>query len=160
MKYIDEKPVEVLCIDKVEKGIIKFSRGTVWNLYFKCRDIEFSTSSDKSLFNCLCELRNYLSGKKACILCNGARIDAHSSAVSMQMYDGKGMYITQMNMQPRVEDIVDIFDETTIDKIGSVKEQEEYHIKWVESLIESLNADDMLVPSREAIQEAKMNPNG
>jgi len=135
---MERKNVKILRDGHTEEGIIEFhkevSEEIIWHLNFISGGIKFSTSNEISLFDCLCALRTFLAERNACILCNGARIDAYPSRMSIQMGGGRKLYVLRIGEQAVLKDMVDIFDETTIDKIGSVAEQKDFYRKWLSSL--------------------------
>jgi len=84
------------------------------------------------LFECLIALRRELEKAGDRILCNGARVDAYPSGMSRSMGGARKVYITELG-KPGTE-LVKIFDQADLEKVGSVEEQQTYHQLWVDSL--------------------------
>jgi hypothetical protein len=85
-------------------------------------------------FECLCQIREHLRVYDTILLCNGARRDAYPSRMSREMGGGFRIYVETMGQPSRQEDLVRLFDEAPLDKIGSVEEQLNSHRAWIRSL--------------------------
>ncbi|MDG3007307.1 hypothetical protein [Paludisphaera mucosa] len=105
-----------------------------WSLEFENDVLGRIALAGPDLFECLCQLRHWLASKDFRILVNGARIDAWPSSMARQMGGARKLYVTRIGSRAVFEDLVPIFGETTADKLGTVKEQADYHKQWLESL--------------------------
>ena len=85
------------------------------------------------LFECLVKIRSNLEEERAKVLCNGARLDAYPSRMAREMGGGKKVYLMKMGEKARPEDLVNTFDEAPIEKIGSVADQQDYFLRWLQS---------------------------
>ena len=112
---------------------VKFATAPPWFIELFLAELETTKFEGDDLFDCLCLLRSKLDVLGIKILCNGARIDAYPSPM-LQSSGARKVYITTMGKQALRENLVDIFDETTAEKVGTVEEQEHYHDKWFDSL--------------------------
>jgi hypothetical protein len=112
---------------------VKFATAPPWFIELSLVELETTNFEGDDLFDCLCSLRSKLDVLGIKILCNGARIDAYPSPM-LQSSGARKVYVTTMGKQALRENLVDIFDETTADKVGTVEEQEDYHNKWFDSL--------------------------
>lgn len=86
------------------------------------------------LFESMKSLRRHLEQREMLLLCNGARVDSYPSQMSRQMGHARRVYLATMGQQTRREDLVDIFGEAPVEKIGSVDAQRAYHDDWLRSL--------------------------
>ena len=68
------------------------------------------------------------------ILCNGARKDAYPSRMSRQMGGGRKVYLFKNGIPAQREDLVDIFEPTEYEHIGTVAEQLAAYQTWLRSL--------------------------
>lgn len=68
------------------------------------------------------------------MLCNGARKDAYPSRMSRQMGGGRKLYLFKNGLQARREDLVDIFESTEYEQVGTVAEQRVAYEAWLRSL--------------------------
>jgi hypothetical protein len=85
------------------------------------------------LFECLVKIRSDLERDGAKVLCNGARLDAYPSRMAREMGGGRKIYLMRMGEKARPEDLVNTFDEAPIEKIGSVADQRDYFLRWLQS---------------------------
>jgi len=105
-----------------------------WKLEFANDALGQTTFSASDLFECLCQLRLWLAARGYQILCNGARIDTWASSMSRGMGGAKKVYVTRMGYPALYVDLLSTFGDASLDKLGTVEEQAEYHRKWLESL--------------------------
>jgi hypothetical protein len=84
-------------------------------------------------FECLIKLREIFEKRKWILLCNGSRYDVFPSGMARDMGKGLKAYKLEMGKPAKIEDLVNIFEEAEIEKIGTIEEQKEYYKKWVES---------------------------
>lgn len=97
---------------------------------FMYNDVDIHTKHEFP-FYALQELRSKLEEHGIKIICEGSRYDVYPSGMSVI---GFMAYETRMN--EKATKMVYILDKTDkIEKIGTVKEQENYHKKWLESVI-------------------------
>lgn len=82
------------------------------------------------LFECLVQLRLFLEAQSIYVLCNGSRIDVYPSRLIRQMTNGRMAYILKSNTPVSSEFLVNIFDKTDANKVGTVKEQIEFYKNW------------------------------
>lgn len=81
-----------------------------------------------SQFRMLLELKNYR------LLCNAARVDAFPSRMALEMGGGRKLYLQKLGVPAKREDLVDVFGAATIEQVGTILEQNNYHEKWIMSL--------------------------
>jgi hypothetical protein len=105
-----------------------------WTLEFANDVLGHATFSGPDLFECLSQLRQWLGARGYQILCYGARIDAWASSMSRQMGGARKVYVTRMGLSATRADLLPTFGEASLDRLGTVEEQAEYHKKWLESL--------------------------
>jgi len=67
------------------------------------------------------------------LCCNGARVDAHPSAMAISMGGGGKVYLLKKGRKVKRRDLVDIFGSAPEDKIGTVAEQDQFYNDWLES---------------------------
>ena len=113
--------------------IVKFSNSPPWFIEASLEELNISKIEGSDLFDCLLSLRSRLDILGIKILCNGARIDAYPSPM-LQSSGARKVYITEIGKQAIRENLVNIFDESDADKVGTVDQQINYHNKWIDSL--------------------------
>ncbi len=86
------------------------------------------------VFDALVSLRRELEEMGAQLLCTGARPDVFPSGMSRAMGGGIKAYVNRMGLPARNTDLVNIFDSAESEIVGSVAEQIEFHMQWIESL--------------------------
>lgn len=65
------------------------------------------------------------------LCCNGARVDAYVSPMSISMTNGGFVYILPRWRQPRLRrDMVEIFAYAPPVKVGTISEQDEFFDRW------------------------------
>ncbi|MBV1830450.1 hypothetical protein HNW77_06490 [Komagataeibacter sp. AV436] len=69
-----------------------------------------------------------------CFLCIGARPDVMASGMSRNMSGGRKVYVVRHGEQADRENIVDIFDYAPPDRIGTVKQQQDFATRWLASI--------------------------
>ena len=134
----DENNMEILEINIINNGKIEKNKLFLSeiedeiNLKIEIeRTIYFSKSGN--IFDSIVELRKKLELKNIYLLCNASVINVYPSLMQKE-FGGTKAYKLQMGKQATLNDVVDIFDYGSELKIGSVKEQEEFHENWIESL--------------------------
>jgi hypothetical protein len=68
------------------------------------------------------------------ILCNGARIDAYPSRMSRQMGEGSKVYLFKTGTPALSKDLVNIFESTEFQHVGTVHAQRVAYDAWLRSL--------------------------
>jgi hypothetical protein len=56
--------------------------------------------------------------------------------MARQMGGARKVYITQLGRPTAWADLVPTFAATTVNALGTVEEQDEYHARWLESLLQ------------------------
>lgn len=87
----------------------------------------------ENFFQALIEIRLVLEKKNIFIQCNGASKCLYPSPMQLSMGVGRRAYINALGKQAKNEDIVDIFDKNDDLEFVSIKEQEEFHQRWIQS---------------------------
>jgi hypothetical protein len=105
-----------------------------WALEFENEALGRATFAGPDLFECLCELRQWLAANGFQILCNGACIDTWASSMSRGMGGARKIYVTRMGQPTTRLDLVPIFGEAITGRLATVEEQAAYHKQWLESL--------------------------
>lgn len=68
------------------------------------------------------------------LACQGSRRDVRASPMMIESTGGRRAYRIRMGVPARREDVVGLFDETSVGELASVEEQARYHRAWLESL--------------------------
>jgi hypothetical protein len=113
---------------------LSYSCSPPWRIQLEYDELGNSIFEGEDLFLCLRELRKSLEEKQCRILCNGSRVDAYPSPMSRQMSGGRKVYILRKGQQTSLEDLVDIFASSDANSAGTVEEQQEFYLEWLESL--------------------------
>lgn len=95
-------------------------------------DLEY-TGAD--FWECLTNLRTKLDGLELVPLCNGARIDAHMFLDEIEMFEGTRCRILMHGKIPHNREGIEIFDGADPSLVGSIQEQQDFYLSWLESLI-------------------------
>lgn len=95
---------------------------------------ELLTGQAEDCFAALQAIRRQAEGRNWKICCKGSRRNVWPSGMSRQMGGGIKAYVLEMGRQARLDSLVDIFDEDSLDSYSSVAEQEAYAREWFESL--------------------------
>ncbi|WP_434362360.1 hypothetical protein NF212_19020 [Parasalinivibrio latis] len=132
---LEEKLIKTCDTEGVEGDIkIFFEPSSSATIYLLDRDGQKREFTGEDLFKSLKLLRVYFEGLNVKLLCNGSRIDVCPSGMSRSMGRGRKAYLLQLGSQARMENLVDIFDYTPIDTVGTVVEQEQHFDRWAKSL--------------------------
>jgi hypothetical protein len=112
----------------------------------------------QTMFDALCELRSsFIEPPGWRILCNGARVDAWPSGMSMDFSGGMLLTVLTRGRVRSTADLAFIFDPAPATAVGTVEQQQRY----VSVLFECIDAGiDPAVPSAAAIEEARGIPSG
>jgi hypothetical protein len=86
------------------------------------------------MFDAVLAIRHRLEAEGLLLLCNGARIDAYPSSMSRQMSSGRKLYVHELGVPGHPSTVVDIFDEAPADRIGTIAQQDEYMVRWRNSI--------------------------
>ena len=119
---------------EVKECTIELSQSPPWKLVFSGMSLGRREFSGDDLFNALIALRIELEGMGVQLLCSGARIDVFPSAMSRQMGGARKAYVTRLKRPGLPADLVDIFDYSAPESVGSVAQQKAFHDKWFASL--------------------------
>jgi hypothetical protein len=92
-------------------------------------------STERDLFACMQKIRVDLEANGDRLLCNGARQDVYPSGMSRDMSGGLVAYVLTIGKRTTREDLVRITDFAPLEKTASVQEQEEFHKRWVASIV-------------------------
>ena len=112
---------------------VTFPNEQPWFIELSLDGVQTTKFEGSDLFDCLCALRSKMDALGIKTLCNGARMDAFPSPM-LQSSGARKVYITEIGKQALRENLVNIFEEATVEKVGTVEEQFEYHNKWIDSL--------------------------
>ena len=118
----------------VSQCTLTFSSRPPWIIEFNNPEIGHYDSTGDDLFEALLGIRIKLEQKGWFITCYGSQIDTYPSRMSRQMSGGRKLYVMKLGEPAKEESLVDIFETTSADKIGTVEEQQKYYIKWLNSL--------------------------
>ncbi|MCK9195169.1 MAG: hypothetical protein M0P19_14995 [Nevskia sp.] len=87
-----------------------------------------------NLFSALLEFRRRIEWEGYMLLCNVARKDAYPSRMALQMGGGRKVYLLKHGKQAKQEDLVDAFEEASIEQVCTVAEQQAAYEAWFMSL--------------------------
>ena len=118
----------------IEECSVEIVQDPKWKLVFFGAGIERREFSNGDLFDAFTSLRKVLEESGVQILCAGARPDVFPSGMSRDMGGGRKAYITKLSSPALRTDLVDIFDHSEPQSVGSVSAQQAFHEKWVASL--------------------------
>lgn len=90
-----------------------------------------------TLFECFIQLRLTLEPEGIRFLCNGARLDAYPSAMSLSMGSGWLVYQHREGQTGSVAGGLNLLDPSPIECVGTVEEQREWHKRWIQSIQKS-----------------------
>jgi hypothetical protein len=134
------KTLQILLTDgSIESGTVTASGIQPCQLSYvgiEMGELEFS---DVDYWGALRELRLYLEARGARALCNGARTDVSPSGLTRSMTGGLSAYITRMNAPSSQEDRVNIFDYAQPELVGTVQQQENFHLEWFRGSFPNFN---------------------
>ncbi|QTD46038.1 hypothetical protein [Ottowia testudinis] len=114
--------------------LLEYSSGNLVEMAFSSALLEaFSVTAD-DLFEALSLIRLEMENHGYLILCNGARKDAYPSRMSRQAGGGRKLYLFKNGIPARREDLVDLFESTEYERVGTVAEQRVAYEAWLRSL--------------------------
>lgn len=123
-----KKNVELFINGKQDTAQLIIDSNTIKLIYLKQEWI----GSDSIPFIALNKLRLQLENANILLLVNGSRIDVFPSGMQMSM-QMTGAYINVMGETGG--EVVDIFDDCSdLDFISTVRNQEQFHKDWIESI--------------------------
>lgn len=101
--------------------------------------IEFSMNdislikTDKTYFEALIQLRMDLEKLDIKLLCKGCAKNVYPSGMILNMGEGRKAYTLIKNQQAKMDSLVDIFDECSIDEYAIITEQKCFYEDWFNS---------------------------
>jgi hypothetical protein len=104
-----------------------------WKLVASGMHLHNHEFQGQDLFEALVALRTELEKNNARLLCSGARVAVFPSGMSKSMGGGRKAYITTLGAS--ATEMVDIFDPTEFELTGTVSQQQEFHNRWIQSLV-------------------------
>jgi hypothetical protein len=119
---------------EVEQCEIDYRKGVLCDITFQASFCESVVFSGDNLFSALCSLREYLELDGWYLLCNGARLNAYPSGMSLQMSRGRKVYLLEMGRQSRRDSLIDIFGAAELAEVATVAEQRLFFEQWLKSL--------------------------
>ena len=93
-----------------------------------------SRISDSGFFDALCEIRKMLDKDGLRPICFGACENVYPSPMIASMGDGELAYRLELGKPALKADLVNIFDCDELVQPSSVKAQEEFYERWIQSL--------------------------
>jgi hypothetical protein len=132
-----EKKFEIKCLYIhrmiAAEIIVRTEQAGTVSLLYNDEDNVTLIFNDAHLFTSFCRLRRKLLTEGKILLCKGARIDVHPTGSQL-----KWIYAYELQIGERItqsENKVVLFDdELDVSKIATVEEQEEFYIKWLNSI--------------------------
>jgi hypothetical protein len=113
----------------------------VEHTYYDSCTIEFTatvtsaiTCKAKSFVECLMCLRTELEKIDYDVICNGCRIDTHVFSKDIEVIRGAQFYVLEHGKIPQKGNRVYIFDDTNLNLVNSVENQENFYQSWLESI--------------------------
>jgi hypothetical protein len=85
-------------------------------------------------FAALVRLRYFLEERECRILCQGARKEAHPSAMQRDTAEGLAAYILHLGRPGRTDDVVNTFAEVPAEQVGTIEQQRAFYQQWLQSL--------------------------
>lgn len=90
---------------------------------------------DDNLFDLIAELRRFLESKGWRLLINASRPDVNvSNAYRNTNGGGRQAYLLKMGESASDKDLLDMFEAVRFELTATAPEQEEFYLKWIESL--------------------------
>ena len=114
-------------------GLLTWSDHEPWRVGWQHMCLGEQSFEAQDLFAALQSIRHYLAMHGWRLLCYGARNDVYPSGMSRESTGGRTAYILSIGQRTQRSDLVDIFNPTTDDHIGTVSEQETYYCAWLKS---------------------------
>lgn len=117
-----------------EACVLEYSSSNPVEMSVSCPLLGTITVTADDLFEALSLIRLEAEKYGYFILCNGARTDAYPSRMSRQMGQGGKLYLFRNGMPAQREDLVNIFEPTEFQQVGTVAEQRVAYEAWLRSL--------------------------
>jgi hypothetical protein len=100
----------------------------LWQIQLVNFEENVASFGETDLYEAMQALRQYLEAKGCQLLCAGARPDVVPSGMSRSMGGGRQAYIIRLGKQ--ATEVVDIFDYSEPDLVGTVQQQRQYVEAW------------------------------
>ncbi len=117
-----------------EVCLLEYTSGKPVDMSVSCAVLGTISVTADDLFEALRLIRLEAEKHGYLILCNGARIDAYPSRMSRQMGKGGKLYVFKIGMPAQRDDLVNIFDPTEFQRVGTVAAQRVAYDEWLSSL--------------------------
>ncbi len=131
----DTKEIKILFSDgSIDSCAIDVSRVEPWKIILRQSRLGTLESEAPNLCEALSLLRKQLESQSCQLLCNGSRRNVIVSGMSRQMSGGRKAYVVNLGEPASRESIVDIFDYAGPNEVSSIKDQQEFYKRWVDSL--------------------------
>ena len=117
-----------------EVCVLEYSSGNPVEMSVSCAVLGTIAVTADDLFEALSLIRLEAEKRGYFILCNGARTDAYPSRMSRQMGEGGKLYLFRVGMPAQRKDLVNIFEPTEFEQVGTVAEQRVAYDAWLRSL--------------------------
>jgi hypothetical protein len=99
------------------------------------------SATETDIFGCLMTIRKIIEEKGWLLLCQGACIRNYPTGMSRSMTGGYILYLQQLGKEIKRENKVKMFDPATLDQVGTVDEQIDFHQQWLKSIKETQRND-------------------
>jgi len=117
-----------------EVCVLEYAPGKPVEISVSCAVLGTISVTADDLFEALILIRLEAEKHGYFILCNGARTDAYPSRMSRQMGDGERLYLFRIGEPVQREDLVNIFEPTEFQQVGTVAAQRMAYEEWLRSL--------------------------
>ena len=118
----------------IEECSVEIVQDPQWKLIFSGVGLQGREFVNGDIFDAFISLRTALETIGVQVLCAGARPNVFPSGMSRDMGGGRKAYITRLGSPALRADLVDIFDYSDAQSVGSVSDQQAFHEKWAASL--------------------------
>lgn len=117
-----------------EVCVLEYASGNPVEMSVSSAVLETISVTAADLFEALSMIRLEAEKHGYLILCNGSRTDAYPSRMSRQMGEGGKLYVFKIGMPAQREDLVNIFEPTEFQQVGTVAAQRVAYDAWLRSL--------------------------
>ncbi len=117
-----------------EACVLEYAYGNPVEMSVSCAVLGTISVTADDLFEALSMIRLEAEKYGYLILCNGARIDAYPSRMSRQMGEGGKLYVFKIGMPAQREDMVNMFEPSEFQQVGTVAAQRAAYDLWLRSL--------------------------
>jgi hypothetical protein len=97
-------------------------------------DNDIITKSGDTFFETLIEVRRELESKGIKLLCKGCNRNVYPSAMILNMGVARKAYTLTLGEQAKMNSLVDIFANSSLEEYASVEEQQDFFETWLKSL--------------------------